>query len=233
MDIGKKVLLFTFLLLFIVSLSFVSSYKVNTEIPFKATCTSSGAICSSSADCNITIKYPNETLMVYSQAMTNNDNGIFNITLNSTLVSTLGENNWNMFCCDGTECNEGFGSFIVTKTGTELDEGQGLTIIGTIIVLCLVACTFLFFGLKIEYLPFKIFLTALGFLFITLVTGISVSIIDQLMLSGSVLIGTVGGLYRLLLILASGGGAGLMLYLVYMSVRQFYSYRGLLDKDGD
>ena len=71
----------------------------------------------------------------------------------------------------------------------------------------------------------------MGSLLLMFTVGVSVNTITELMIIGSVFAATFVNLYRLMLILISAGGIGLMLYIVYMSVKQFYSYRGLLDND--
>lgn len=237
MDIIKNKIIFSILLIFIFSISLISAeqenptFTLNNEVDLKLTCTVNGSVCSAAAECNITIKYPNETTLIDSESMTNNDNGIFNITINESLLSLVSNYNWDLFCCDGTECGEGHGTFVVTPTGIQFDEGQGLIVVGIIIILSLVALSLLYFSLKIEYIPFRIFLTALGFLFLMFTVGIGVNIINELMISGAVLSSSIINLYRLMLILVSAGGIGLMLYIITMSVRQFYSYRGLIDEE--
>ena len=123
--------------------------------------------------------------------------------------------------------------FEVTHTGGEIDTSQGIIIVGLFFILLLLAITFLFWGNKIDYLPFKIFVTSLGGLFLMFTVGVSANVVVQLLTVGSVLAGTFNSLYTLMLILTSAWGIGLVVYLIYMSVRQFYSHRGLIDDNFD
>ena len=124
-------------------------------------------------------------------------------------------------------------TFEVTPTGNELDIPQSIIVIGLIFVLILLTSAFLYFGNEIEYVPFKIFLISLGSLFLMFTVGVSLNTITQLMILGSVFSATFVNLYRLMLILISAGGIGLMLFIIYVAVKQFYSYRGLIDKEFD
>ena len=135
-------------------------------------------------------------------------------------------------------CNStGFGgfadfSFEVTETGFMLDTPQSLMVLVLILILLFLSGSFLFFGEKVEKTSVKIFLIALGVLFFLLTLGVSINAITQLMLVGSVFSGTFVSLYRLFLVLVSGGMIAIILYLITVSVKAFKKSRGILD-DGD
>lgn len=118
---------------------------------------------------------------------------------------------------------------IVTPTGLGLDQPQSYIILGLILLLLFLSGIFLYIGKDMEYLPAKIFLMSLGLLFLMFVVGVSLNIINQLLLVGSVISGIFGSLYTLMTILISAWGIGLIVYLIYVSVRQFYSNRGMFD----
>ena len=181
---------------------------------------------------NVTkVIFPNNTFAQLGQFEMTANGSNFNLSFSNT--NTLGT---HIYYSEGNltgivivqSC-----SFEVTKTGNTLDNPQSIIVIGLILVLILLTWSFLYFGKEIEYVPFKIFLISLGSLFLMFTIGISVNTITELMLIGSVFSATFVNLYRLMLILISAGGIGLMLYIIYMSVRQFYSYRGLLDNEFD
>ena len=157
----------------------------------------------------------------------------FRVSLAGSNFSELGLYSYYVNC--NADNIGGFGRevFEVTQTGEFLDEPQSLIILGLILVLILVTWVFLYFGKEIEYLPFKIFLISLGALFLMFTVGFSLNIIRNLVLVGSVFSLTFVNLYRLMLILISAGGIGLMVYIIYMSVKQFYSKRGLIDSEGE
>ena len=102
-------------------------------------------------------------------------------------------------------------------------------VFGLIIILIFLVGAFLYFGNRIDYLPFKIFLIALSILFIMLTVGLALNAVKQLMILGEVFSGIFGCLYTLMLILVSAGGIGLIVYIIYMSVQQFNITRGKID----
>ena len=129
-----------------------------------------------------------------------------------------------------------YGGFVsysieVTPTGKAFDDSQGLVILGLLAMLLFIAWVFLYFGLKIEYLPFKIFLISMGALTILFTVGMSINLIKDLMMVGIVLAASFVSFYRLMLILISAGGIGLIVYIIYMSVKQFWKTRGKVDDD--
>lgn len=148
----KKLLLFTFVLLLLITTVSAETFKQNTVTDFKKTCTnSSDDVCDTTAYCNLTIKYPNSTYVVENLAMTNNNNGIFNYTIPAASINTLGRYTWDMFCCDNG-CGESHGDFIVTKTGVELSQDKAIIYLG---MMALLVFVFIVNFIGITLLPSK------------------------------------------------------------------------------
>ncbi len=184
-------------------------------------------------DVNLTkVMFPNQSVALLGQFPMGENGSNYNFTFSNT--DTLGNYNYDVEGVDpnsivvGQSC-----SFKVTPTGNDLDNPQSIIVVGLIFVLILLTGSFLYFGKEVEYVPFKIFLISMGSLLLMFTVGVSVNTITELMIIGSVFAATFVNLYRLMLILISAGGIGLMLYIVYMSVKQFYSYRGLMDEYDD
>lgn len=187
-----------------------------------------------SVSCSLNLYNPhgigliNETVLTY---FTESENwGIQVLEGNFTI---LGEYNVLVDCNDG-----GFGGFdafgiLITQTGFNFDTPQSLAVLGLILILLFLSGGFLFFGSKVETASVKIFLLSLGVLFFLLTLGVSLNIITELMLVGFIFSGTFVSLYRLFLILISGGMIAIVLYLITMAVTAFRKSRGILDEDGD
>jgi hypothetical protein len=73
-------------------------YSENEEINIQVPCSRDGFVCSAGADCNITVSYPNTTILINSQAMENNGNGIFNYSITRNLP--YGEYVAFVYCSD-------------------------------------------------------------------------------------------------------------------------------------
>ena len=226
----KKILLILIMSIFLFSLvsaeCSIPTVKQGDTIQLTQSCT----------DCldgvNVTkVLFPNNTFAQLGQFEMTANGSNYNLSFSNT--NTLGT---HVYYSEGNlsgviivqSC-----TFEITPTGNSLDNPQSIIVIGLIFVLILLTWSFLYFGKEIEYVPFKIFLISLGSLFLMFTIGVSLNTITELMIIGSVFSATFVNLYRLMLILVSAGGIGLMLYIIYMSVRQFYSYRGLLDNEFD
>ncbi len=178
------------------------------------------------------VMFPNQSIALLGEFPMTANGSNYNFTFSDT--DNLGTYSYSAEGLDPNNIAVGQScSFEVTPTGNILDTAQGSIVIGLILILIVLTCISFIAGFKIESLPFKIFLMSLGVLFLMVTIGVSVNIIQELMILGVVFAGTFVNIYRLMLILVSVGGIGLILYLVYMSVVQFYNNRGLLDEFND
>lgn len=113
----KKLLL---ILVMMMVLPMVSAlvYQQNAEIDIKTNCFNNGTYCTASAQCNISIYYPNETIIVNNQPMTNQES-FYNYTLSSAYTGTLGEYHATLVCIDGVEAGNDEFTFDITYNGKE------------------------------------------------------------------------------------------------------------------
>jgi len=117
----KKLTLFYILLIIASSMmmAFASAdtetYKVNTEVNLKLTCTINNAVPSAAATLNLTIAYPNGTLMLDNAETEARGNGIFNYTITFRDIGTYYP---TLVCVDGTNSySDSSGRYIITSTG--------------------------------------------------------------------------------------------------------------------
>lgn len=128
---GKRKLAFLFIFLFLIAGVFAEVntnqvddvFQINSIVDYSKPCRNDGAYCSSSADCNYTIKTPSNSESV-AVATYNAANGEANTSIN---FDELGIWSIEMTCCDGGECasktlyaevsgsgfNDTFGFFII------------------------------------------------------------------------------------------------------------------------
>lgn len=93
-------------------------FKQNQQIDFKIPCFHNDTYCSSSATCNLTVKYPNLTTVYNNEAMTN-QGAFFNHSINITYTNKVGTYYWDMICFDVTGQGYGQGIFKITQSGRE------------------------------------------------------------------------------------------------------------------
>jgi len=112
-------------------------YKQNENIDIKIPCYNEDAICSSSAECNITIIYPNGTTFVNNQEMQNNNpNPNFNYTLLSSDV--VGVYSSYVICIDGLESDNTQFEFMINKNGIEENNNINLIMFLTLVFMILI-----------------------------------------------------------------------------------------------
>lgn len=112
----KKFMTVFVLSLFILSFASAITFKQYEEdANLKLPCSYYGANCEASAICTISILYPNNTFMIENQNMTNNGNGMPNITLPNT--ETIGEYNYKLSCTQSGESASSENTFDITTTG--------------------------------------------------------------------------------------------------------------------
>lgn len=118
-------------------LSATQVYKQYDTVDLKVQCIANGTFCSSGSYCNITVTYPNGSMFVNNQKMTN-QTSFYNYTIQNSNI--LGDYSCMAVCCDGILCatDNSECPFKITPTGDE--RGIGLFLI-------LLICGFVLFAL--------------------------------------------------------------------------------------
>ena len=119
-------------------LPFVSSqiYQKNSEVDLKVPCLNNNTYCSSTAMCNITIFYPNASVLIANGNMTNQFS-FHNYSLKTWQTSEIGEYITNVICLDGIEKGSTSFTFKINYLGKELTEGQSTLYLGLLALLVL------------------------------------------------------------------------------------------------
>ncbi len=126
----KKIILLIALIMMLPMISAVETltYEVDTNISIKETCHNNGSLCSSSAQCNISIINPKGINLVDNLAMTQDSSlAFFNFTINSTKTDTIGFYRYDIVCSDGGLTNFGTFNFQVTGGGVDPSLPQVFT----------------------------------------------------------------------------------------------------------
>ena len=124
---NKKILIIMFIGIFLISLVSALTFTQNEEVDINIVCINAG-YCTASAICNASIFDPDNIIILDGvQATQSISLAYFNITLNSTQTSKLGEYQVSGFCKDGSVTQIIDFIFIITQTGTILETGESLT----------------------------------------------------------------------------------------------------------
>lgn len=117
--------------------------KQNTAYDVKRTCINNGTYCSASAQCNLTIIYPDGTLLVSNALMTNKIS-YHNYTIANTSLTQLDTYEAIMMCTDGSLSGSETFDFLVTANGKPAPSG-GVIVLFTIIFLIILGSMVFFF----------------------------------------------------------------------------------------
>lgn len=121
--------------------SYSQIFKYDDKIDLKIQCLNNGTFCPENTECNITVTYPDNTIFINNELMTNQFS-YFNYTLsNDTAIYLAREYQCSIICCKDDLCgSQSSCSFILTGNGKQ-SPGTG------IIVLFILFFIFILFGL--------------------------------------------------------------------------------------
>jgi len=137
----------------VLSITFISGqliFQQNDLIDLKLPCSYNGTFCDTTALCNASINYPNETSLVDNVKMTNTGNGRPNVTLSDT--SVVGTYQGYYCCIQNSYGDCDTFEFEITPSGSILSTGEGIVYIVFVAALIF---TFLLFLVGAVKLPFK------------------------------------------------------------------------------
>jgi len=160
----KKIII-AMMIIMIISIVGAATYKQGEDINLKVPCTNAGSYCSDSSICNLTTMYPNETILLNNQEMTNQI-AFHNYTFNASDINIVGEYKNIMMCKDGAYNGTSTFTFDITLSGTEEPEGKSYILVGILIIIFGVSCVFLYLSDKMIEPGFKIFFLLAAFIFI-------------------------------------------------------------------
>lgn len=112
-----------------------------------------------------------------------------------------------------------------------LTSGEGTLLFGAIFSMAIAVAFFLIVSIIITNGPMKVFFMALSFLTILASVGLSSSIMQEFFSSLTNINETYGSFYILLVTLSFGGLMALIIWLLIVSVKSFYSHRGIIDSE--
>jgi len=136
------ILLFICILLPIVTAGTSFIFQKETNADIKIECLDlNNSFCEESTACQITIYYPNQSIMISNESMSHNA-VYFNYTLDSSQIKAIGE--YGVFTsCQGDENGFSTFNFLVTASGQEkINFGEGLSLFGSLIVIIIIAIFF-------------------------------------------------------------------------------------------
>lgn len=183
-------------------------YKQKTNTDLKVSCfDENNTYCTASTTCNITIFYPNSTVLINNQNMTHNPS-FYNYTLTAKHTEFMGEYSVVVFC-DGQGTDDGYSTFTyaITKEGTE-NKPEYATATAIISFVLILVCFFLAFIIDLKVL--KWFFAILG---ITFAASSTAGLL--LILKGGSASGVLEAEYAVLMHIMRLAFAGILIWIIY------------------
>ncbi len=115
---------------------------------------------------------------------------------------------------------------ILTPQVSALTSGEATLIFGAIFSMIATVIFFLVLSIMTSNVPVKIFFISLSMIVLVFSVGTGVSVITEFFSDFTSLISSFGAFYRLLTILLTAGSFALIIWLVVVALRSFWSYRG-------
>jgi len=110
-----------------------------------------------------------------------------------------------------------------------LTSGEGTILLGAIFSFLVIVIFFLTISIIVKG-PMKVFFIGLSFLTIVAAVGFGVSVMQQYFSDFTNLADSYGNFYILMLTLSAGGLFALILWLVIVAFKSFYTHRGLTEE---
>jgi len=115
------------MLMTLASMSVISAqdlvFKQYQQVDLKVPCINNGTYCSSSTVCNLTITYPNSSMILDNVRMTNS-RSYHNYTIGGNLLSIIGNYPTTMVCFDSVAMENGYSTFSIQITASGIGEEQ-------------------------------------------------------------------------------------------------------------
>ena len=216
------IFLFTIFSLILVSAEYYP-HKQNTELQFSITS-------NNATQCNVTsYDYPSGVIFI-NQEMTKNGH-TFNASIGSGNFTSIGNYCFNIVCTDGSQIETGSVCREVTPSGSQINSGKSINILGSVFIIVLLSLIFFFIAYKSENnlsrIVFYCF-SGIG----AIITILYTVIIMQQTLFGfdSILVG-IESFWFVSKILVTIGGLSLGIVIFLIMMKAWKIKRGYIDID--
>lgn len=206
----EKPLLWGLLFIILMNLTFISAqtFKQNSEVDIQVSCLNVNC----SEQVNISVFYPNTSIAINNQEMTNKS-GFVNFTFSDT--STLGTYKYIT--------NNGFeNTFAITPSGnTPVSQGESIIILSSIFIILLLSSMFLYGGFKSEKVGAKAFLFSIGFIFFFTAILYNVLIVSEVLSNSNL----ISGFETFYFVIATITGVGVLLLIIITAIILFKAWK--------
>lgn len=204
-------------------------HEIDTNLTIFEKCRIDGGICDATYTCSLTVLSPSQELIIDNQTMAG-EGTYRTFTLNTTQTEVNGLYESTVDCTNSTNSGSDTFFYEITPNGSPpIDEGQGLILFGSIILLIIIASFFGLLGFKSKSVTVMLSFLSFSVLIMVFTLGFIVNTIELSFGTFSEIIGSSSSIYLLFTILLSVGALGLILYLVVVALNYYWGLRGMTD----
>lgn len=204
-------------------------HEKETNLTIYEKCRVDGMICDSGYICSLTILSPSQVLILDNETMLG-DGTYRNFSLNTSQTDTNGIYESTTDCTNGTSAGSDTFFYQITPDGSApIDEGQGLILIGSIILLMVISSFFGFLGFKSNSTTIMLSFMSFSVLLMIFTLGLIVNVVQLSFGTFGEIIGNYSAIYILFTVLLSVGALGLILYIVVVALNYYWILRGMKD----
>ena len=168
---NKKIIVLALILLvmpMVLAADYSYLFQQDKETNLKIFCVDdNNVLCDATVGCNLTILYPNNSILIDNEIMTHNAN-YFNYSLTTEQMNTIGEYSVSVACANSYA---GFSTFtyLITPSGEPFTPEKSYLLFGILLSIFLFICLLFYISSKMAEsrdLPLTIFFSVLGYIFI-------------------------------------------------------------------
>lgn len=208
----------------------IPNYPQNQNITISVPCAFNGITCPSSTLCNVTILDPN-SIPVFNNAPMTKVDAVFEIDLNESQTSKLGQYEFTPTCCVGSTCRTQFLHYRITPSGAApISSGQGTILISIIGVMLLVCVIFFVMGFRSENVVLKTAGFAGGSVMILIIVLFTMLLVNEIIASSPTLVTGYETFLFVMRIIGTVLILGMIIVLFLVMAKAWKIKRGLVDK---
>ena len=153
-----------FIMLFVFSINAVSAltFEQNSKIDLTYPCTYNGTICAPTTTCNVSVIYPNGSLMIENKQSTYTGTGIANHTITDSSINGVYKVPITCNFANG-DADSGSADFEITPNGETLNLSKTIIYLGLIFILIIILTILLYSMIAVDNFGWRIGLIGLSY----------------------------------------------------------------------
>ena len=201
-------------------------YRQNDVVDLTISCfDGTNNYCSDTTNCNITIFYPNSTLLVNNQKMSYGVS-YYNYTIQSNQTKVVGEYSVVAACFDVENGYSTFNYDITPSGNKDVTQAESIILFIPVLIIIIIAFFFIFLFSKCEHAQGKVIFITMSILFLFIAILQSVTTLEVINGKYAAILMAYSSFFLVIKVLVSLGALVLVLYSGYLGFMIWLTKRG-------